>query len=127
VVFGGATRVSATFDNVQVQNSNFGVGVGNNVKLMIFRSVFAGNTQAGIDTEAGGEIHVDASVTSNNGTGIQNNSGTIRISNTDISFNSTAMGGTAVPSFGNNRLVGNNAAGTAPTPIGGVSNTFGQQ
>ena len=92
---------------------------------MITNSVFSGNTAAGIADDAGAEINVDNSVTSNNGTGIQSN-GTTRIANTDIAFNGTGISG-ATSSFGNNRISGNTAAGTAPTLIGVSSSAFGQQ
>ena len=117
---------NVTLDNVRVQNSNFGVAVGNNVKMMINRSVFTGNNLAGIDAESGGQLTINNSVSTNNGTGITNNSGTIRFANSDISFNTTGISGATV-SFGNNRLLGNTSAGTAPTAAGAVSNTFGQQ
>lgn len=121
----GGTRIDATIDNVRVQNSNFGVAIGSGVKLMINRSVFSGNTLGGIESDPGGEINVDNSVISGNGTGVTN-SGTIRLANTDISFNGSGISG-ATLSFGNNRISGNTAAGTAPTLIGAVSNPTGQQ
>lgn len=121
----GGGRLDAIIDNVRVQNSNFGVAIGNSVKLMINRSVFSGNTAAGIEADPGGEIMVDNSVSSGNGTGIEA-LGTIRLANTDISFNGTAIQG-ATQSFGNNRLVGNTVIGTAPTLIGVTSNPSGQQ
>ena len=67
----GGTRIDVTLDNVRVQNSNFGVAVGSNVKLMINRSVFSGSQAAGIESDPGGEINVDNSVSSNNVTGVQ--------------------------------------------------------
>ncbi|MBI4920517.1 MAG: right-handed parallel beta-helix repeat-containing protein [Devosia nanyangense] len=121
----GGARVDVAIDNVRVQNSNFGVAVGNGAKVMINRSVFSGNTLGGIEADPGGEINVDNSVISSNGTGVTN-SGTIRLANTDISFNATGITG-ATLSFGNNRISGNTAPGTAPTLIGAVSNPTGQQ
>jgi hypothetical protein len=123
----GGTRIDATLDNVRVQNSNFGVAIGGNVKLMINRSVFSGSQAAGIESDPSGEINVDNSVSSNNVTGVQVSAGAIvRLANTDIAFNGTAITG-ATQSFGNNRISGNTAVGTAPTLIGAVSNPFGQQ
>jgi len=114
----GSVRVDATLDNVRVQNSNFGVAVGGSTRIMINRSVFSGNTQAGIEAEGTSEMSVNSSVTSNNGIGIMMGGGgaTIRFSDTDIAFNGTAISG-ATFSFGNNRITGNTAAGTAPTAI----------
>jgi hypothetical protein len=92
---------------------------------MVFRSVFSGNTQAGLEADPGAELNVDASVTSNNGIGVQA-LGTIRLANTDIAFNGTGISGTT-QSFGNNRISGNGSAGTAPSLIGANSPPFGQQ
>jgi hypothetical protein len=119
-------RINAVFDNVRVENANFGLAVGNNGRATINRSVFAGNTQAGIEAEgplAASEVHLSNSVSGNNGTGVQNGGGTatIRLSNNDIVFNGTAFIG-ATQSFNNNRIQGNGSLGTAPTPIGSTSN-----
>jgi hypothetical protein len=124
IVTGGA-RNDVTISNVRVQNSNFGIAISSGAKVMVSDSVFSGNTQAGISSDAGGEMNVVDSVSSSNGLGVQA-SGTIRLSNTDIAFNSTGISGTPL-SFGNNRISGNTAAGTTPTLIGAVSNAFGQQ
>jgi hypothetical protein len=124
-------RIDAAFDNVRVENANFGLAVGNNGLAMINRSVFAGNTQAGIEVEgplAASQVHVSNSVSSNNGIGVENGGGmaTIRLSNNDIVLNGTAFSG-ATLSFNNNRVQGNGALGTAPTPIGSPSNPTGLQ
>jgi hypothetical protein len=65
------------------------------------------------------EVNLSNSVSTNNGIGIQNGGGTvtIRLSGNDISFNGTGLSG-ATQSFGNNRIQGNTALGTAPSPIG---------
>jgi hypothetical protein len=124
-------RIDAVFDNVRIQNSTLGIVIGNNAKAMINRSVFTGNSQAGV--LAGGplapiETNVSNSVSSNNVIGVQNGGGTvtIRLSNNDISFNGIALNG-ATQSFNNNRIQGNGALGTAPTPIGSTSNPTGLQ
>jgi hypothetical protein len=131
---GGAVAgqiINAVFDNVRVQNANFGLAVGNNGRATINRSVFSGNTQAGIEAEgplAAVQLHVNNSVSSNNGTGVQNGGGTvtIRLSHNDIAFNGTAFAG-ATQSFNNNRVQGNGTLGTAPTLIGATSNPTGLQ
>ena len=114
----GSVRVDATLDNVHVQNANFGVAVGGNTRIMINRSVFSGNTQAGLEAEGTSEMNVNSSVTSNNGIGLMMAGGVaaIRFSNTDVALNGTAISGNTF-SFGNNRITGNTAAGTAPSPI----------
>ena len=124
-------RIDATFDNVRIQNSGLGIGIASNGRVVINRSVFSGNTNAGIVANgalAPTEVQVTNSVSSNNGIGVQNAGGavTIRLSNNDISFNGTGISG-ATQSFTNNRIVGNSQAGTAPTPIGVTTNPSGQQ
>ncbi len=124
--------IAAVLDNVRVQNSFIGLGVGNNGIVMVNRSVFSGHTSAGIavaGTLAAAQVNVSNSiVTSNNGNGIQNLAGTvtIRLSNNDIAFNGTGISG-ATQSFTNNRIAGNGSPGTAPTAIGTTSNPTGQQ
>jgi hypothetical protein len=124
-------RIDATLDNVRVQNSSFGIALGSASRVMINRSVFSGNSQAGIESDtsfSAVEVHVSNSVTSNNGIGIANGGGavTFRLSNNDIVFNGTAITG-ATQSFSNNRIAGNGAAGVAPTPIGTTTNPTGLQ
>jgi hypothetical protein len=99
-------RINAVLDNVRVENANFGVAVGNNGRATINRSVFAGNTQAGIEVEgplAASQVQVSNSVSSNNGTGVQNGGGTatIRLSNNDIVF-SNAERKSSISSFSAN-------------------------
>jgi hypothetical protein len=48
------------------------------------------------------------------------------LSNSDVSFNATGFGGSAV-SYGNNRFLGNGTFGTALTPAGGASSDLGEQ
>ena len=114
-------RIDAVFDNLRLENVGLGVGAVNNVRLTINRSVIAGNSNAGI--VAGGalaptEVNASNNVISSNATGVLNQGGTvtIRLANNDITLNGTAISG-ATQSYGNNRLLGNTAAGTAPTPI----------
>ncbi len=97
-------RIDAAFDSVRVQNSSFGIIIGNNAKVMINRSVVSGNSQAGIFVGASGTVSAEAnvsnSVVSNNVTGFQNGGGTvtIRLANNDVTFNGTAF--TGAPSMG---------------------------
>jgi len=64
------------------------------------------------------------SLVSGNNVGLQT-TGTMSISNTSISFNTTGISG-ATTSFGNNRIFGNTAAGTVPS-LGAASSDHGQQ
>ena len=114
---------------MRVENSNAGIAVSGAGKVVINRSVFAGNAAVGIESDGNtAEVTVNNSVSSNNGIGIQNGGGTpaIRLNNNDIAFNTTAFSG-ATQSFTNNRVTGNGALGTAPTPIGVTSNPTGLQ
>jgi hypothetical protein len=125
-------RLDAAFDNVRVQNAaNIGILIGNNGRAMINRAVITGNTQIGIGASgiaASAELNLSNSVVSNNGLGVGNLNGTvtIRLSNNDISFNTTGFSG-ATQSYSNNRLQGNGSLGPAPTAIGSTSNPTGLQ
>ena len=116
-------RLDVAFDNVRVQNTNnIGIFISNNGRAMINRAVVTGNVQIGIGVRgllAAAEANVSNSVVSNNGLGIGNLGGTVtlRVSNNDISFNNTAFSG-VIQSHVNNRVEGNGALGTAPTPTG---------
>jgi hypothetical protein len=50
----------------------------------------------------------------------------VRLSNTDVAFNSTAISG-GTGSFGNNRLSGNGTPGTNLIPLGGPSSDVAQK
>jgi hypothetical protein len=52
--------------------------------------------------------------------------GSVRLSNNDIAFNSTAISGPS-GTFGNNRFSGNSAFGTALSALGGATSDLGQQ
>ena len=108
-----------------------GIFVSNNGRVMINRSTISGNSQVGVAIAgalAGMEVNISNTTISNNGIGVGNLGGTItiRLSNNDISFNTTAIQG-ATQSHVNNRLQGNEAIGTAPTAIGATSNPSGLQ
>jgi nitrous oxidase accessory protein NosD len=105
-----AATGNAEIENTSSINNSFGVQVGSTSLVMIRRSVFSGNG-TGIEADAGAGINIDNSAISNNTTGVQSNSN-IRISNMDVTFNGTGFSGTTV-SYGNNRLQGNTAFGTA--------------
>jgi hypothetical protein len=115
-------RIDATFDDVRVQNASFGLALGTNARVLINRSVLSGNSQAGLiaaTTFAPVEVNVSNTSVSNNATGVLNGGGavTIRLTGNDIMFNATALNG-ATQTFGNNRIEGNGAFGTAPTGVG---------
>ena len=118
------TTNNVSLENVHSINNGFGAAAGNTNNISINRSVFSGNTSAGLEADAGGRIGVDNSLVSANATGLQN-AGTMSLSNSGISFNTTGITG-ATTSFGNNRIFGNTTPGTAPT-LGVASTDHGQQ
>jgi hypothetical protein len=125
IVFGAQGPGTNVLDNVRSENNAYGIAtaVGNNV--LINRSVFSGNSVAGIVGDSGSQIAVNNSTISHNNMGVQSVS-SVRLSNNDIAFNSVAISGPS-GTFGNNRLSGNSAAGTVPTPVASSSGEFGQQ
>jgi hypothetical protein len=120
---GNAINLTATAANKAViesssliNNGASGMGVTNLNNAMVTRSVIAGNGSSGIASDAGSAVSVDSSVLSGNGTGI-GTGGTVRLSNSDVTQNTTGFSGT-VSSYGNNRLQGNSTFGTA---VAGIS------
>ena len=106
----------ASIDNVHSLRNGFGVAVASGNNVRINHSEFSNNT-VGIEADPGGQVGIDSSVISFNGTGLQNSSGTMSFSNSDITFNSQAIAG-PTRSFGNNRIFGNSTPGTPPSPAG---------
>ena len=119
---GGTNSVS--IENVHSINNGFGIATATGNRVSIVRSVFAGNTTAGIEADLGGQVGADSTVVTGNNIGLQN-AGTMSVSNSEVSFNTTGASG-AFTSFGNNRIFGNTSAGTAPT-VGAASTDHGQQ
>lgn len=113
-------RIDAVLSDVRVENSNLGFAAGSAARVQINRSVFSGNTVGGVGlftSFSSVEANIDQTVVSSNGKGLLTSGTTsLRFSNSDITFNGTAFDG-ATLTFGNNRVVGNGTAGTAPTPI----------
>jgi hypothetical protein len=111
----GATNLSFTeIENTSSINNLFGMAAITGNSALIRRSVFSGNSNTGIEADSGAQIDVDNSAVSHNGNGIQPG-GTIRMSNSDITFNTTAvaLGTTGGQTYGNNRIAGNGATGPA--------------
>ena len=110
IVSGAGSRIA--INNSKVANCAFGVAAGGGAKITIFNSVFAANTNSGIQADASNtEIAVDHCVVSNNGTGFAGNgSGSIvRVSNTTAMNNgslATTSASGAVSSYGNNQTGG---------------------
>jgi hypothetical protein len=124
IVAAGAATNNVSIENVHSLNNGFGIATATGNKVSIVRSVFAGNTTAGIEADVGGQVGVDSTVVTGNNIGLQN-SGTMSVSNSEVTFNTTGASGTFT-SFGNNRIFGNTAAGTAPI-VGAATTDHGQQ
>jgi hypothetical protein len=123
-------KISVLINNIKIENCGVGYSAGNATSTLIRNSVFSGNTGAGVHGEgalAASNILVASSLINGNGTGVEdlNNASTIRLSDTDIISNGTAISGVTY-SYVTNRIVGT-TLGSAPTPLGSASPTFGEQ
>jgi hypothetical protein len=106
-VIGASTGTSfalITLNNVRLANNFNGAANNANTRMRISNSLFTGNV-TGIQADAGSQV---------------------TFGDSNLNFNTTAISG-ATTSFGNSRLAGNVADGTAPTPAGGVSTDLGQK
>jgi hypothetical protein len=123
----GSTRIDASINNVRVQNVQAGFAAINGGKMMIANSVVSGSS-IGIDSEgAGTEIFGDHVSISGNATGLFTaSSGVIRLSNSNVAYNTTGVSGT-VNSFSNNRFVSNGAGGVISAIAPAGTNPSGQQ
>ena len=122
---GGTSNV--VIDNTRLEGNGIGIATANTPSISIKRSVLSGNITNGVQAE-GGQISIEGSEISSNSTGIQSASGTVRIANNDILFNSPGNGiNGPTTSFGFNRIAGNANAGTAPTAAGALSQGLGTQ
>ena len=117
VVAPASGSLGVVLDNVASSYNKYGLAVGRGGRIMITGSTFTGNTTAGIQTDGGAIVDLDTSVVSFNDTGILAG-GAITLSNSGINSNTTAING-ATKSYGNNRIVANAVAGTAPTIVSG--------
>jgi hypothetical protein len=124
VAAAGATGI-VVLDNVRSENNAYGIAAATGNNVAITRSVFSGNSTAGVEGDNGGLIMLDSSTISHNSIGVQS-VGSVRLSNNNIAFNNVAISG-ATGTFGNNRLSGNNSPGTVSTPNGSASGEFAQQ
>jgi hypothetical protein len=114
VAFAATAVNNAEIENTSMINNLFGVAAGTGSNVTIKRSVLSSNG-TGAEADNGATITIDDSAISGNGTGVQSSSGNIRLSNSDINFN-TVNGMTGSPiSYGNNRVFGNTGS-TTTTP-----------
>jgi hypothetical protein len=114
----------AMISNTRVVNSNTGIIAGAEANVVLSHSIVSNNITAGLVVGTSGVIIVDSTTIAHSGNGIQN-AGTVEISNSDVTYNTTAVSG-SVSSFSNNRFTKNTTLGTI-IPIGTTSNPTGQQ
>jgi parallel beta helix pectate lyase-like protein len=115
----------AVIKNTQVSNSGTGIHVGGNSEVVISHSDISDNATAGLVVSAStGSVTVDSTTIEHNGFAFQN-SGTVRLSNSDVAYNATGWTG-IINTFTNNRFTNNGAVGPL-VPIGSLSNPTGEQ
>jgi Right handed beta helix region len=126
IAVAGATIDNAVLNNVVSVGNAFGVAAGAGSNVVVKRSVLDGNTTAGMTADVGGQITVDETSISGNAAGILSNGSNIRVSNSDINFNTGAAFSGSPVTYGNNRAFGNGSVGTVSAAGGAVSN-LGEQ
>jgi len=114
---------TTVLDNVRSNYNAYGLAAATGNNVAINRSVFSGNSTAGVEGDPGAQIVVSNSTISHNSAGVQS-AASVRLRNNDISFNSVAVSG-ASGSLGGNTFSGNSTVGTAPTPVGGAPADIG--
>lgn len=120
----GATAVRATMDNVSTFDSGFGFAMGNGAQVVIKNSIASNHTTGGVEGDTGSTILITSSTIVGNGTGIQA-SGTVRMRDSDLAYNTTGISGTIQSNINNDFL--NNGAGGTVSPAGAVSSPQGLQ
>ena len=125
IVAAAAAPGAVVLDNVRSENNAYGIAVAAGNSVVVNRSVISGNSVAGVIGDGGAQVVVNNSTISHNNIGVYS-SQSVRLSNNDIAFNSTAITGSS-GTFGNNRFSGNGTMGTPPAGLGGASSDLGQQ
>ncbi|MCA6121688.1 hypothetical protein J6500_07205 [Bradyrhizobium sp. WSM 1704] len=116
--------LNVSVDGTAIEGNGIGIAAASNVNVVISRSVISGNSTNGIDAQ-GGQMAVMNSTISSNNVGVQVSSGTVRLYDNSIMFNTTAAISGATTSFGLNRIVG--TSGTSPSPAGAATDALGTQ
>jgi hypothetical protein len=131
----GIDLAAASANSVEIVNTNsFNNAIGLHAATGNFatvqRSVFSNNTTgaspAGVSADSGSIIQLDNVALTSNTNGVTANGSNVRLSNSSVSFNSTAFNGAAV-SYGNNQIFGNASLGAGVTAAGGASSNLGEQ
>lgn len=114
----------AIIDGVESVGSLAGITAASGNTAMITRSVFSGNT-TGVQGDSGAAVNIDSSSITGNGTGVTSSSN-VRLSNSDVTLNTTGFNGVAI-THGNNRFLGNSSLGISPSAAGGAVSNLGEQ
>jgi hypothetical protein len=122
---GAANPNNVEIDNTSSINNLLGIAAATGNNALVRRSVLSGNKTAGVEADGGASVHVDNSAISGNVTGIDAG-GIIRLSNSDVSFNTVGLSGMVI-TYGNNRLFGNMTLGGSLEAAGGAANNLGEQ
>ena len=114
-------------ENVISKQNQYGIAIANANAAIITGSSFSNNVTAGIEADAGAQIHIVGSTMTFNGTGAQI-SGSATLANNSVVYNTTGFGGGGtITSFGNNRVFGNASVGQALVAAGPASTDLGQK
>jgi hypothetical protein len=116
--------LSVAIDNTVLEGNGIGIATAPSINIMVSRSVISGNATNGVEAD-GGQITVSNTSISSNNVGVQSNSGTVRLYNNDLMFNTSSAINGATTSFGFNRITA--PAGTAPTGAGAGTTALGTQ
>src|SRR5882724_12969766 len=81
--------LNVSIDNTAVEGNGIGIAAGPSVNVVVSRSVISGSSTNGIDAQ-GGQIAVTSSTISSNNVGVQASSGTVRLYDNNIMFNTSA-------------------------------------
>lgn len=126
IAFAATAVNNVELENVTSVGNAYGVAAGTGTNVVVRRSVMAGNTIAGVEADNGAQIAIENSNISGNAAGVQASSSNIRLSNSDVNYNTgAAFSGTPV-TYGNNRVFGNGSVGTLSAAGTGVQN-LGEQ
>jgi hypothetical protein len=106
-------------DNVSLLNNLYGLAAASGNNVFVNNSVISGNAQAGVEADGGAQVTVDSSKITNNNIGVLVG-GTVRLLNSNVSFNNQAVSGSAI-SLGRNTFSGNSAIGSTPPLASGAS------
>jgi hypothetical protein len=116
--------VTASLDNVRIEQNFHGLRVQGNAKVTATRTLVAGNVGSGffVTSPSNTELNLDHCTSSANGTGVRSGGGTatVRMSTCEVTDNTVGLapvsGGT-IASFGNNRIAGNMTDGAPNTTL----------